>query len=435
MGTKLEKNNDFNSMSKNEAIKVIIKGKNSHMWTVFFVLTFMLFSMSNVSAGSPKNIKNTNINDQAFTVSWVTDAEEVGEIRYGTDPDNITIIAYDDRGASVSDDTHHVTIGGLVSETVYYYDIVSGEVTYDNGGSHYSVSTGPTLALPASDTIYGKVYKSDGSTPAEGAIVYVTVTDNNGAGSSGNSQVLSGLVDSDGWWNVNIGPIRTGDLSSYYAYSASGDSVVIDAQGAVDGGASQTVDTDSDTPAPTLINEVNCFTEEINENWNLLSTNIAFSVTEKFSDGSSFASVWKWANNNWAVYLPGEETAGEYATSKGFAVLTTINPGEGFWVNCLSGQTITLSGIAETGGLSLTQGWNLVGLKASQGTTIDALISGKEANIISIWKWVDNAWAVYLPGEADGGASYADSKGFTLLEEINPGEGFWVNASTSVTLD
>ena len=110
----MEKNNDFNSMSKNEAIKVIIKGKNSHMWTVFFVLTFMLFSMSNVSAGSPKNIKNTNINDQAFTVSWVTDAEEVGEIRYGTDPDNITIIAYDDRGASVSDDTHHVTIGGLV---------------------------------------------------------------------------------------------------------------------------------------------------------------------------------------------------------------------------------------------------------------------------------------------------------------------------------
>ena len=48
-------------------------------------------------------------------------------------------------------------------------------------------------------------------------------------------------------------------------------------------------------------------------------------------------SVWKWTtvngSKNWEVYLPEEDTAGAYAAAKGFGQLTTIDPGEGFWVN------------------------------------------------------------------------------------------------------
>ena len=168
--------------------------------------------------------------------------------------------------------------------------------------------------------------------------------------------------------------------------------------------------------------------------WNLLSSDIAFSVTEKLSDSSKFVSVWKWEDNTWAVYLPGLDTAA-YAGSKGFNELTGIKAGEGFWVNCKAQETVTVSGVQETGSLSLTKGWNLVGLKTGTLKSVADLISGNEDSIFSLWKWENNTWAVYLPGEADGGAAYAAGKGFALLTEIEPGEGFWVNASGAVILN
>ena len=82
----------------------------------------------------------------------------------------------------------------------------------------------------------------------------------------------------------------------------------------------------------------------------------------------------------------------------------------------------------------MSAGWNLVGLKGDQGKTIDDLISGNESSIASVWKWENSSWAVYLPGEDDGGAAYAQSKGFALLTDIEPGEGFWVNCAQVVEL-
>jgi probable HAF family extracellular repeat protein len=49
---------------------------------------------------------------------------------------------------------------------------------------------------------------------------------------------------------------------------------------------------------------------------------------------SQIASVWKWESGTWSVNLPGENDNGKgYSDNKGFGHLTTINPGEGFWVN------------------------------------------------------------------------------------------------------
>ena len=44
-----------------------------------------------------------------------------------------------------------------------------------------------------------------------------------------------------------------------------------------------------------------------------------------------------------------------------------------------------------------------------------------------------NNWAVYLPGGDT--ETYAESKGFRVLEEINRGEEFWVNCTEAVTLE
>lgn len=159
--------------------------------------------------------------------------------------------------------------------------------------------------------------------------------------------------------------------------------------------------------------------------WSLMSSTIPFQVGDVFADVNSFTSVWKWAGGTWAVYLAGEGTPGAYASSKGFTQLAAINPGEGFWVNSKVGQQVTISGTPEYGALTFAMGWNLLGLKSTQGSTVAEIIAG-QSGIASIWKWDGGTWAVSLPGEETPG-SYAGSKGFNVLTTVNPGEGFWVN--------
>ena len=117
----------------------------------------------------------------------------------------------------------------------YYFEVVSGATVDDSKGSCYQATTGPTLELPASDSIYGRVFESDGVTPAEGSIVYVTLRDADGVGSPEKAGVMSSPVDADGWWQANLGNARLADGSGYFTYSAVGDAVTLVAQG-VDGG-------------------------------------------------------------------------------------------------------------------------------------------------------------------------------------------------------
>ncbi len=174
--------------------------------------------------------------------------------------------------------------------------------------------------------------------------------------------------------------------------------------------------------------------------WNLISLPVIpdDSSVDAILSGikDNVVSVWKWGGNTWAVCLPNEADQGAvYAASKGFGLLDKINAGEGFWINSTVSQNLMVSGTqpADTS-LSLTSGWNLIGLKNNQSQAIIDLLSSQESKVLSVWKWESGKWAVYLPGENDGGADYAQSKGFTVLSNINPGEGFWVNCTQAVDL-
>lgn len=168
----------------------------------------------------------------------------------------------------------------------------------------------------------------------------------------------------------------------------------------------------------------------ISKGWNLLSSLVSINPQSQLTE-PSFYSIWKWKNikGTWSVRLPNLEDKGQvYASSKGFEFLSYIEPGEGFWVQSDNDGTFFVQGYESITPLSVTSGWNLVGLKTNQSIGIEALIGDKGSKILSVWKWVKNTWHVYLPQQSDKGASYAQAKGFGVISAISPGEGFWIKA-------
>ena len=195
-------------------------------------MVLVLLPVNQVSAADMTH-QVTNVGANSLTISWISQNAEQGHVNYGINADDLSNTAYDDRGQTTEDDTHHVIIIGLTAGTTYYYEIVSGGVTYNNGGVPYEITTGPTISgpPPMPKIIGGKVYKTDGVTAAEGTIIYVSI---------GTSQVWSGLIDDSGTWALDIGPIRTADYQSYLTYFDT-DDISLEAQGGADGTATQTV--------------------------------------------------------------------------------------------------------------------------------------------------------------------------------------------------
>jgi hypothetical protein len=196
--------------------------------------------------------KVTNIKTGGFTVSWFTDAPEVGYINYGPTP-SLGSAAHDDRGGGAAYDTHHITIAGLTPGMLYYYDIVSGAAEDNNGGAHYTVTTAPDIAPnPGSDMAFGQVYMPDGAT-ASGSIVYIQLEDNDGLGSSGLSQEGSSVCDAGGWWWFDLSNLRNFNLNAYFRYSAGGDNEILSARAGRNTPAAMTIDTLADAPAPDMM--------------------------------------------------------------------------------------------------------------------------------------------------------------------------------------
>ncbi len=140
----------------------------------------------------------TNRRDVAFTVTWRTDAASTGRIEFGETP-SLGQVAYDDRGEDVASRVHHVTLTRLTPDTTYYYRVHAGGAISPAEGEPYQATTLPTGVPPVPFLAYGQV-KTSGGDPAEGALVRVRLLDAGG----GQSEPLSKLVDSYGYWSLNL---------------------------------------------------------------------------------------------------------------------------------------------------------------------------------------------------------------------------------------
>lgn len=199
---------------------------------------------------TPKEIKITNVSENGFTVSWITEIATTGFIRYGTESNHLDQTLSDDRDQlSGSVDpflTHHVTVRNLQPETTYYFKLGSGtrRVLFDNNGKPYEQKTFGVLGTPPpADTVYGTVVTVEG-VGAEGALVYVRLP---------GAKPLSAIAKSSGNWAVSLSTARTEDGSAYATYDRQSTTLELFVQAGNGKTASAVTVTANDAPVPPII--------------------------------------------------------------------------------------------------------------------------------------------------------------------------------------
>jgi hypothetical protein len=166
-----------------------------------------VFSPRATPQTTPKKVKVTNVKDDSFTVSFVTDESTTAFIKYGTEANSLKLQAGDDRdqlsGSVNPSTTHYITVRDLQPSKAYYYTLGTGSSSkFDNNGAPFTVQTTKKIGTPPlSKTIYGNI-SSENGTPASGAIVYIKV---------GDAGELSALVKESGSWALPLSNARNGD--------------------------------------------------------------------------------------------------------------------------------------------------------------------------------------------------------------------------------
>ena len=164
---------------------------------------------------TPKKIKVTNVTDNSFTISFLTDEKTAGFVKYGTEASDLKSQSSDDRdqlSGNVGEyQLHHVTVRGLQENTSYYYELGTGSgATFDNNGNPFTIKTAKRSGAPsAAKTVYGSVTNPSGG-PADGSVVFVSL---DGAGE------MSSLVKNSGSWAIPLSNARTPDGSAYATIS------------------------------------------------------------------------------------------------------------------------------------------------------------------------------------------------------------------------
>lgn len=175
-----------------------------------------------------ESVRIVNLTDTGFSVIWISEEREEGYIRYGTSSNALSSQAVDERDGLSSKGEYYVHMAStsrLLPKTEYFFEIVSGDEIYDNNGSKYSVTTGPTLSSPPPfDSASGDI---DGLPNHGEAVIVAYVEDGDSAGTEGRSSEMATIVDDNSRWILSIADVRNSDATSYFEYT-SGDVLKLD---------------------------------------------------------------------------------------------------------------------------------------------------------------------------------------------------------------
>ena len=167
----------------------------------------------------PQAVTFANITNQQFSVSWTTDVPCMGSviIHNGTNP---VYRAFDDRGIRFSGTTHHVTIRGLLPETMYSFGLLSGDIWDTNAGEYYQIQTGADLNMPTYQyRVQGQIVDRITSV-AQDAVVYAQL-ENQTTNPATPSTLLSFPIDKyTNGYGLLLDNTRVADGTAYFDYTA-----------------------------------------------------------------------------------------------------------------------------------------------------------------------------------------------------------------------
>jgi alpha-tubulin suppressor-like RCC1 family protein len=130
-----------------------------------------------------------------------------------------------------------------------------------------------------------------------------------------------------------------------------------------------------------------------------------------------------------AEFCVGYGTSAQDMVNNGNIRAVANIPGASTTASCVVGGSISV-------GIGVLPGWNLLGNPVNHSIAVTDTF-GDASKVTSVWKWDSSAanWQFYAPGmsvaELQG---YAASQGYSVLSEIAPGEGYWVNAKLPADL-
>lgn len=212
----------------------------------FVVISERVFRLPSqaVVSKTPKSVEITNVSDNTFTISWITQGPATGAISV-TNEKNKSQVVYDERdfaGKLGSYLTHSVTLRSAQSNTLYTVKILSNGKTFIDNDKPYRIQTGSTLSgsTRGLEPAYGTVVTPNGQ-PAQGALVYLTVA---------GGQKMSTLVTASGSWIIPLNLLRTQDLTHFLPYEERMSEQLVVRFGNEESFA--TTDTLNDSPVPEM---------------------------------------------------------------------------------------------------------------------------------------------------------------------------------------
>lgn len=159
---------------------------------IYMINSRQVFKLSANTEAVPRNVRFSNITDSNINVSWTTDVESVGFVKWGNSATSTSKVVLEEN--SDKSFVHSANIVGLENNANVFIRINSESKDYDNGGTPWQSKTlGAPVTAGNSLIAAGTVLMPDTTTPAK-AIVYLTI----------NGTLLSGVTSDEGSFIIPI---------------------------------------------------------------------------------------------------------------------------------------------------------------------------------------------------------------------------------------
>ena len=414
-------------------------------------------SLNGSGVGAVVSLGSTSLNFAAQNLGTTSATQTVTINNTGNLPLNFASIVASGDYAVTHNCGAGLGVGGFCTLNITFSPVVTGirtgsiTLTDDAFNSQQTISlSGTGVAVPVVSLNPMSVTFSTQTVGTSSTVQTIALTNTGGAALNLASITASGDFAVTHTCGAGLGAAGFCSLSVTFAPTVAGNrsgAIIITNNTAI---SPSTISLSGIGIAPALI-------LNLTPSWNLLgnSVNAPLTVATTFGNAANVSTVWTWnpATSKWAFYAASmtAPALATYATSKGYDVLSTINGGEGFWVNAKAAFTVQLpAGTAINSSTfsdqllppnNLPTGWSLIAIGDNRtprafATAIYATnpaVGVVPPSLTTLWAWDSTLlnWYFYAPSLDNSGglAAYLTTKGYLdfASKTLDPTMGFWVN--------